>query len=591
MSRLIHTWLALPAALFIILVALSGLVLSFEPIKETMAGASVETGQMSVASLAAKVEQTYQGIEQIKRTNNGLFVVSYASDQGYGEDQINPLSGVKIQAYEKSALYSWMQRFHRSFFMGDNGRMLVAIVAFSLLVLSISGLCLMVRRLGGLKHFFKLAKGSLSQKLHTELSRVALVGILASTLTALYLSAMTFSLIPEVSAPELDYPQRIQQLASAPVASLQALQDVDASQLVLLEFPYAGDLESVYSVETLSGAGYVDPTSGHWLDFQVNSSFYQINQFIRALHTGEGMGFWAIFLALCSLALPVISITGLIIWLRKKINSAAFGQKQGLTIQNFSSSQDANIIVLAGSEGLSTWRFAQEFSQALISSGNQVHLNKLNQLEPMYAKASHVFLMSSTYGEGQAPASASLFLEKAQQLNLPETCQVSVLGFGDRQFTHFVGFAKQVEKLVIAKGFKQMLPLTSIDRFCQASLEAWIEKVSGCLNQSLCLKLDKKTVTPFQMQLAEQSSYGEEVNAPVRILRFKAGINKVAVLNAAEDTELSFETESIWPKFEVGDLVGIMPPGSDFARYYSLASCDEEGMLEICVRKQVEGEC
>ncbi len=192
MSRLIHTWLALPAALFIILVALSGLVLSFEPIKETMAGASVETGQMSVASLAAKVEQTYQGIEQIKRTNNGLFVVSYASDQGYGEDQINPLSGVKIQAYEKSALYSWMQRFHRSFFMGDNGRMLVAIVAFSLLVLSISGLCLMVRRLGGLKHFFKLAKGSLSQKLHTELSRVALVGILASTLTALYLSAMTF---------------------------------------------------------------------------------------------------------------------------------------------------------------------------------------------------------------------------------------------------------------------------------------------------------------------------------------------------------------------------------------------------------------
>jgi len=591
MSRLIHTWLALPAALFIILVALSGLVLSFEPIKETMAGASVETGQMSVASLAAKVEQTYQGIEQIKRTNNGLFVVSYANDQGYGEDQINPLSGVKIQAYEKSALYSWMQRFHRSFFMGDNGRLLVAIVAFSLLVLSISGLCLMVRRLGGLKHFFKLAKGSLSQKLHTELSRFALVGILASTLTALYLSALTFSIIPESSAPELDYPQRIQQLASAPVASLQALQNVDASQLVLLEFPYAGDLESVYSIETLSGAGYIDPTSGLWLDYQNHSNFYQISQFISALHTGEGMGLWTVFLALTSLTLPIISISGVVIWFRKKVNAAAFGKVDKASMQNFVEPQEASIVILAGSEGLSTWRFAQEFAQALIAAGNQVHLNNMNQVEATYANATHVFLMTSTYGEGQAPSSASLFLEKAHQLSLPETCQVSVLGFGDRQFTHFAGFAKQVETLVINQGFKQMLPLTSIDRFCQESLASWIDKVSHCLNQSLCLKLDKKTITPFQMQLSEILSYGEEVNAPVRILRFKAGRQGVDVLNSALDNALAQASQNIWPEFEVGDLVGIMPPGSDFARYYSLASCDQEGMLEICVRKQVEGEC
>jgi len=591
MSRLIHTWLALPSAIFIILIAVSGLVLSFDPIKDTVTAPVLNTGQSSVAILADKVQQNYQGVEQIKRTQNGLYLVSYANDQGYGEDQIDPVTGMKIQAYEKTALYNWMKSFHRSFMLGDTGRLLVAGVALILLALSVSGLCLMIRRLGGMKHIFKWAKGTPSQKIHTELSRLTLIVILTSSLTALYLSATTFSIIPESSAPELDYPVRMQMLTAEPVISLSALQSVDATQLVVLEFPYAGDLESVYSLETQSGLGYIDPTSGLWLDCQNHSNFYQISQFISALHTGEGMGLWTIFLALTSLTLPIISISGVVIWFRKKVNAAAFGKADTRSMQNFVSSQEASIVILAGSEGLSTWRFAQEFAQALIAAGNQVHLNNMNQVEATYANATHVFLMTSTYGEGQAPSSASLFLEKAKALSLPKECLVNVLGFGDSQFTHYVGFAAQVEALVKNKGFKQMLPMTAIDRFCQESLASWIDKVSRCLNQSLCLKLDKKTISPFQMQLAEQTCYGEAVGAPVRILRFKAGNTHSVLLNPALDTDLDLDALIVWPEFEVGDLVGIMPPGSDFARYYSLASCDQEGMLEICVRKQVEGEC
>lgn len=591
MSRLIHTWLALPSALFIILVALSGLVLSFDPIKDSVTSPKLNTGQSSIAMLADKVQQKYQGVEQIKRTQNGLYLVSYSNEQGYGQDQINPLTGSKIQAHQKSDLYLWMQTFHRSLMLGESGRMLVAGIAFLLLTLSLSGVLLMVRRLGGIKNMFKLAKGTLSQKLHAELSRFALVGILVSTLTALYLSAMTFSIIPENGAPELDYPVRIHTLAAKPIASLPVLQNLDANELVVLEYPYQGDLEAVYSIETHSGVGYIDPTSGLWLDYQHHSNFHQISQFISALHTGEGMGLWTVFLALSSLALPIIAITGLVIWFRKKVNSAVFGKADKGAMQNFVASQEANIVILAGSEGLSTWRFAQEFSQALITAGNKVHLNNMNQLESTYANATYVFLMTSTYGEGQAPSSASHFLEKAKDLNLPRGCQVNVLGFGDSQFTHFAGFAKQVEALVINKGFKQMLPMTAIDRFCQASLASWIDRVSHCLNQSLCLKLDKQTMSPFLMQLAEQQSYGEEVDAPVRILRFKASLQGTDILNSVLDPTVQHTSQIIWPEFEVGDLVGIMPPGSDFVRYYSLASCDEEGMLEICVRKQVEGEC
>ncbi|EAQ65792.1 putative Oxidoreductase, FAD-binding [Marinomonas sp. MED121] len=606
MSRLIHTWLAIPATIFIILIALSGSILSLETLNEAATAPKLSLGQTSVATLADKVKQGYPGAEQLTRTQNGLFLVAYSNDQGYGEDQIDPVTGLKVQAHQRSDLYNWMKSFHRSMQMGDAGRMLVAVVAFALLALSISGLLLMVRRLGGIKHFFKLAKGSTSQKLHIELSRFALVGSLVLTTTALYLSAATFSLLPEANTPDLAFPESVSSdqaslepsfledganTQALPISHLLALNEVDASELVSLEFPYADDPSSVYTLETQFGLGYIHPETGHWLDFQLHSSFYQVSQFISALHTGEGMGLWTLFIGLTSLILPIIGITGIIIWVRKRINSKAFGQADSLNLQNYVPAQEANIVILAGSEGLSTWRFAQEFSQALITAGNKVHLNKMNQVEGHYTNATHVFFMTSTYGEGQAPSSASLFLEKAKDLSLPEGCQVNVLGFGDSQFTHFIGFAKQVDVLVAEKGFKQMLPLTAIDKFCQTSLETWIENVSTCLNQSLCLKLDKKKISPFQMQLVEQSHYGDEVDAPVRILRFKAATDPETVLNPAIDEAFALSSDMPWPEFEVGDLVGIMPPGSDFVRYYSLASCDQDGMLEICVRKQVEGEC
>jgi sulfite reductase (NADPH) flavoprotein alpha-component len=45
------------------------------------------------------------------------------------------------------------------------------------------------------------------------------------------------------------------------------------------------------------------------------------------------------------------------------------------------------------------------------------------------------------------------------------------------------------------------------------------------------------------------------------------------------------------PPFEAGDLVGILPPGSASARFYSLVSSSADGMLEICVRKHTGGLC
>jgi len=44
-------------------------------------------------------------------------------------------------------------------------------------------------------------------------------------------------------------------------------------------------------------------------------------------------------------------------------------------------------------------------------------------------------------------------------------------------------------------------------------------------------------------------------------------------------------------RFEAGDLIGIVPPGSPVPRYYSLASGSKDGFVEICVRHLAGGVC
>ena len=45
------------------------------------------------------------------------------------------------------------------------------------------------------------------------------------------------------------------------------------------------------------------------------------------------------------------------------------------------------------------------------------------------------------------------------------------------------------------------------------------------------------------------------------------------------------------PRHVAGDLIGIVAPGTEVARYYSLASSSSDGHVEICVRHMQDGVC
>ena len=95
------------------------------------------------------------------------------------------------------------------------------------------------------------------------------------------------------------------------------------------------------------------------------------------------------------------------------------------------------------------------------------------------------------------------------------------------------------------------------------------------------LELAHQPVSPATetLTLVERRDYGADVQVPVSILRF------------------ALPSRSVWQRlrgtgfapFEPGDLLGILPAGSDVPRMYSLASGSQDGFIEIVVRRHLGG--
>ena len=69
-----------------------------------------------------------------------------------------------------------------------------------MLVLSLSGAVLVARRSGGWRHWFARLRGPLAGRLHVEIARIAVVGLVLSSMTALWMTASTFDLLPDEGA-------------------------------------------------------------------------------------------------------------------------------------------------------------------------------------------------------------------------------------------------------------------------------------------------------------------------------------------------------------------------------------------------------
>lgn len=563
MLRRFHSLPGLIAALLAMVLAISGAILSVEPALERLHSTPTAAGQLNVGQLAGRVASQFPGVEQIQRSASGTVIVFYNQNGKAGAEKVDPLTGQGLGPYEPSAFSRWVKDLHRSLFLGTPGHAIAGIGALFMLALSVSGALLLVRRLGGWLNLLRPLRGTFSQRWHAEVGRLALLGLLLSALSGTYMSATSFGLVDDGSQREPAFPAQVSAGPALPVATLQALQATDLNDLRELVYPSPGNPGDVFSLRTAQGDAYVDQANGALLSYQAHDSMRNLYELIYQLHTGEGLWWLGLPLGLCALSVPLMSVTGIVLWWRRR--------KAGPNISHNSAAHTADSVILVGSENNSTWGFAKTLHDALHQSGHQVHSAAMNDWGGDYRNAQRVFILTATHGDGAAPGSASQFLERLAKTGLRPGLPFAVLGMGDRQFVHFCQYAHQVQHAMLQAGGSPLLGLETVNRQSPQEFARWGQALGGVLGQELVLVHTPQQPRTHSLQLSERIAYGEQVNAPTHVLRFKAY------------GEL--------PGFMAGDLVGILPPGSSIPRFYSLASGSRDGVLEICVRKHRGGMC
>ena len=578
MLRQTHSLSGLLAALLLAVLAISGAILSSGPVMERADTTVPANNQISVAALAGRVAQHYPGVEQIQRSPSGSIIVYYNQDGQSGAVRVDPSSGQGIGPYAPSSFMRWVKNLHRSFLMDTPGRMVAGLAALFMLVLCLSGLILVIKRQGGWQQLIGPVRGNFSQRWHTQLGRVAVLGLLVSALTGIYMSAATFELLSDGTQEEPEFPTELTAGPAKSIVRLPALLAVDLNDLHELVYPLPGNPEDFYSLHTAQGDGYIDQATGELLSYKAHSSTRKIYELIYQLHTGEGLWWLGLILGVCALSVPAMGFTGVLMWWQRR--------RLAPKLKDNSSPQSAESIILVGTESNSTWGFAIALHDGLRQAGQRVHTAPMNRLAKGYPKAQQLFILTSTYGDGDPPGSANQFMARLNKFSGSHKPDFAVLGFGDRQFPNYCLFAKQVQDALIERGWPQLLEFGTIDRQSAQEFSRWGRTVGQLFDRDLTLTYTPRLPATQPLQLISRVDYGEEVQAHTSILRF--GPTMPAGQFARFWRRLG---RNGLPRFEAGDLIGIVPPGSPVPRFYSLASGSKDGFLEVCVRRQPGGLC
>ncbi|HMQ40706.1 MAG TPA: PepSY domain-containing protein [Paracoccus sp. (in: a-proteobacteria)] len=556
MIRRFHSLPALALGLFLTLIAASGAYLSVQPTIEHVAAPSA--AQLSIGDATEAIAIAQPGLQALSRSPNGVLSAQVRDETGIHQLTVDPATGAALPEVVEGPVMRWIKGFHRSLQLGDAGRAAVGIMAGVMALIAGSGLWLLARSLGGWNRLGGAVRTGDAKGWHARIGRAAVVGLALSSLTGVWLSAASFGFVPDDSNPPLP----MVTASAETVLPLDEMAGLAAPLETLRELRLPARAGDVILLESDSASAQIDPASGQVLAEAAHGLGARIWEWAYRLHTGHGLWLVGLALGLVAAMVPVLAGTGTTIWLSRRLRSRRIPGNIPM--------DQADLVILTGSEGGSTRGFAASLHKALTEAGRRVHLGEMNDLGAM-PRAEALILMTATYGDGTAPASANGFLDR---LGHAAPLPVAVLGFGDRAFPAFCGYAETVLADLTRHGWPRLMPMGRIDRQSPAEFNAWGRDLGRSLGLEISPEHRPTLPRLSPLSLISRRDYGEAVQAPSAILRF--GIRP-------------------WwlggPRFKAGDLLGVMAPGATAPRFYSLASSSRDGFAEICVRKVPGGIC
>lgn len=395
--RKAHLLFAITTSFFLLILSVTGVILSFSPISNTLSDYHIKNASsIKVADVITILEKKYEEVFELNITENNFLKISVITLEGNFESfYADPKTGEKLGDIEEEPfIFSFSRILHRSLYAGSIGRALVGIVAFLLLLIVLSGIALVVKRQLGIKQFFsKVTKENPYQYSHILVSRFFLFFILIICLSGIYLSLRHFDFI---TSKTIYHEMNENHLAIAQTPLSHSLfsifSETSLSELQALQFPFSTSPEDYFQMRLNHQELAINQFNGEVMSKISVDLSHQLYQLMFDWHTGSGSVFWSIILSLATLSIPFFLFTGFkMTWDRRKGNK-----------KNMHPKEKSEFIILVGSEGGTTLLYAKQLQQLLLQNDQKVFLDDLNNYTE-YDKIKHLIIFTSTYGQGEAP--------------------------------------------------------------------------------------------------------------------------------------------------------------------------------------------
>ncbi len=539
--RKLHYLLACIAGLFILLASVTGLVLAIEPWVQSRYAVSGEfRPDQTFTSFRQKLNEQFLEVFSLEKDAYGNIRVEGIGLENEGTFYVSAATAEVVPAPgEVSAVFTFSRDLHRSLFLKTPGRLLVGLASLAMVFLAISGAALLWKRAGGIRGLLKsIPLLDLARDGHALLGRLFLLPVLLLSVTGVYLSADRFAELRSADPSE----NKLQN-TNLSLADL-LMKDVKKVTFPVME-------EEPLLIETSAGLLTIDASSGEtkgMLPADIKQKAFSWSFF---LHTAEGSVPWAGVLGVSALALLVLTYTGFKLIIDKvRVKSQSAGVLEDL-------------IILVGSETGHTWRFAHALKKAFEQSGEFCTVLDMDKLPPLSGEKT-LLLLTSTYGDGDAPENARYFTDRLPELLAKSSIRFGLLGFGSTEYPAFCSFAASLrDELTKQPQALEVVPYMTVDNRSASQFIDWVRAVNKSLHYNIHVDLAdikpkrRKSLTRFEiLEKREQGS--------LFLLRL-AGPKHLKVVS--------------------GDLLGVYPPGENLERYYSIAVDTESHEIILMIKR------
>lgn len=553
--RYCHLILALASSLFLLIASITGVILAVEPIIHQTKDYGVSNLEnVSLATAIVGLKENYEEVFFLEVEASGFVKASVLNEDFETLDiYINPKTGEQLgEVTKRPEIYRFATNLHRSLFLKSVGRFFVGLVSFLLFIIAITGIFLLAKRQGGIKKLFsKVQKEYFEMRYHVILSRWLLLPIIILSLTGVYLSAERFNLLPN-STIEL---QEVA-VSNAPntygkLSEIPFFKETKLSEIRNVAFPFSDAADDYFHIALNNKEVLLNQQTGAIVSSASYPFVTLASRLSIALHTGDGSVLWSIVLLVASASIVFFMYSGFVMTLKRRKKLGAISKKLDKDVCEY--------IILVGSETGTSFDFAIRLQKALTLKGKDVFLTELNNYST-YAKAKHIIVLTSTYGEGEPPTNARKFKTLFEFVKQPNTINFSVVGFGSLNYPDYCQFAKEIDLLFqTRKGFHRVLPLYKIDNSNFTDFQKWAQQWS------------KLTAVPLKIDPPKQSKKLKLISFKV-VERSELNIDNTFLLRIKPKRKI---------KFTSGDLLSILPAGIKTARQYSIAKIGDEILLSI----------